>query len=63
MQLASSPNWGYGRREFRAEEVASIRAAAVSGSKDHRHSLNHSQKRLRGCPLRRDFGQLVGVRP
>ena len=63
MQLVSSQSWGYGRREFRAEEVASLRAAAVSGSKDPRHSLNHSQKRLRGCPLRRDFGQLVGVRP
>jgi hypothetical protein len=58
MQLASSPNWGYGRREFRAEEVASIRAAAVSGSKDHCLSSKRSQKRLRG-----DFGQLVGVRP
>ena len=63
MQLASSPNWGYCRREFRAEEVASIRAAAVSSSKDHRDRLNHSQKRLRGCPLRGDFGQLVGVLP
>jgi len=58
MPLVSSPSWGYGRRELRAEEVASIRAAAVSGSKDHCHSSKRSQKRLQG-----GFGQLVGVRP
>jgi hypothetical protein len=58
MPLASSPSWGYGRREFRAAAVASIRAAAVSGRKDPRHRSKRSQKRLRG-----DFGQLVGVRP
>jgi hypothetical protein len=58
MQLVSSQRWGYGRRELRAEEVASIRTAAVSGRKDPRHSSKRSQKRLRG-----DFGQLVGVRP
>ena len=58
MQLASSPSWAYGRREFRAAAVASIRAAAVSGRMDHRHRSKRSRKRLRG-----DFGQLVGVRP
>ena len=58
MQLVSSQSWGYGRREFRAEEVASIRAAAVSDRQAPRHRSNRSQKRLRG-----DFGQLVGVRP
>ena len=58
MQLVSSQSWGYGRREFRAEEVASIRAAAVSGRKAPRHRSNRYPKRLRG-----DFGQLVGVRP
>lgn len=56
MPLASSPSWAYGRREFRAEEVASIRA--VSGNKDPRHRSKRSRKRLRG-----DFGQRVGVRP
>jgi hypothetical protein len=58
MRVASSQSGGYGRREFRAEEVASIRAAAVSGRKAPRHRSNRSRKRLRG-----DFGQLVGVRP
>ena len=58
MQLASSPSWAYGRREFRAAEVASSRAAAVSGRMDPRQSPKRSRKRLRG-----DFGQLVGVRP
>ncbi|MBK7677465.1 MAG: hypothetical protein IPJ27_23460 [Candidatus Accumulibacter sp.] len=57
MQLASSPSWAYGRREFRAAEVASSRAAAVSGRMDPA-KLKRSRKRLR-----RDFGQLVGVRP
>ena len=56
MPLASSPSGGYGRREFRAAAVASIRA--VSGGMDHRLSSKRSRKRLRG-----DFGQLVGVRP
>jgi hypothetical protein len=58
MQLVSSQSGGCGRREFRAEEVANLRAAAVSGRKAPRHRSNRSQKRLRG-----DFGQLVGVRP
>jgi hypothetical protein len=58
MPLVSSQSWGYGRREFRAEAVASSRAAAVSGRKDPRHRSKRSQKRLRG-----DSGQIVGVRP
>jgi len=58
MQLATSQSGGCGRRKFRAEEVASLRAAAVSGRKDPRHRSKRSRKRLRG-----DFGQLVGVRP
>ena len=58
MRVASSQSWGYCRREFRAEEVASIRAAAVSDRKAPRHRSNRSPKRLRG-----DFGQPVGVRP
>ena len=58
MQLASSQSGGCGRQKFRAEEVASTRAAAVSGRKAPRHRSNRSRKWLRG-----DFGQLVGVRP
>ena len=58
MRVASSQRGGYCRREFRAEEVASIRAAAVSDRKAPRHRSNRSPKRLRG-----DFGQPVGVRP
>jgi len=58
MQLASSPSGGYDRREFRAAEVTRLRAAAVSGRKDPRQRSNRPRKRPR-----RDFGQLVGVRP
>lgn len=58
MPLASSPSWVYGRRELRAAEFASSRAAAVSGRMGHRHRSKRSRKRLWG-----DFGQLVGVRP
>jgi hypothetical protein len=58
MKPAISRSWGYDRRDLPAEDLASIRAAAICDRKEHRHSSNRSRMRLRG-----DFGQLVGVRP